>query len=321
MNANNPVSKLLVLDDNPASAEAIKRFCDDHNLVALKTRKDRLSAVLRSNIDLGAVLLAEDYGGSLAESSALAQRIDALRPELPIILRRTDTPTLEGLPPVLRDVLCAAFTADDMAPLRAAVDEYLFSLDFPNALVRGISEITETRLGSLFRGMTVSWETPCIVRDRIIFGEVFSLIPLESAWCRGYMMMQTEEAPLLELLRTQHMHDDGRDADFRDLNSLLGELTNLIWGAFKDRFMSGAATVERSGVQVPLLINHLHRYISFGSNNPQLCFKYRLTDDASGHTVTFDQRFVFSLNWQPEDFAETTQAVDAMVESGELDLF
>lgn len=318
MDMNRPVSKVLVLDDCPAHAETIKRFCDENNLIGLKVRTHRLPAVLRSNIDLGAILLAENYGGSSAESAAVAQRIDALRPELPIILRREERATLDDLPPSLREVVCAAYVASDMAPLRRAIDEYLFALDYPNALVRGITEITEFRLGNLFRDLTISWDTPCLVRDQIIYGEVFSLIALESNWCRGYMMIQTDEQPLLEMLGRMHKSDSA--ADFRDLNSVLGELTNLIWGAFKDRYL-GDGQAARSQIQVPLLINHKQRYISFGSTNPQLCFKYRLTDEATGRSVVFDQRFIFSLSWSPDDFSESTGDVDALVEAGELDLF
>ncbi|TKC88760.1 chemotaxis protein CheX [Trinickia terrae] len=318
MNTDKPVSKVLVLDDCPTHAEAIKRFCDENNLIGLKVRKPSLPAVLSSNIDLGAILLAEDYGGSLAGSTAIATRIDALRPELPIILRRAVQPTLDGLPPALRGVVCAAYSTSDMAPLRRAIDEYLFSLDYPNALVRGITEITESKIGSLFRDSTVSWDTPCVVRDRIIFGEVFSLIALESNWCRGYMMIQTDEQSLIDMRGREQMHDGA--TDFRDLNSLLGELTNLIWGAFKDRYL-GDALAARSQVQVPLLVNHKQRYISFGSTNPQLCFKYHVTDEASGRSVMFDQRFIFSLSWSPEDFSENAGGFDALVEAGELDLF
>jgi hypothetical protein len=71
----------------------------------------------------------------------------------------------------------------------------------------------------------------------------------------------------------------------------------------------------------PLLVNYKQKYISFGSENPQLCFMYRLTDEQSGHSVKLHQRFVFSLSWSPEDFKESTEDVDAMVEAGELDLF
>jgi len=318
MDMNKPVSKVLVLDDCPAHADAIKRFCDENNLIGLKVKAQSLPAVLRSNIDLGAILLAESYGGSVAECAAIATSIDALRPELPIILRRDERASLDDLPQALREVVCAAYVGSDMAPLRLAIDEYLFVLDYPNALVRGITEITEFRLASLFRDLTVTWDTPCLVRDQIIYGEVFSLIALESDWCRGYMMVQTDEEPLLEMLGRKQGQDGA--ADFRDLNSVLGEVTNLIWGAFKDRYL-GDAQAARSKVQVPLIVNHKQRYISFGTTNPQLCFKYHLVDEKSGRSVVFDQRFIFNLSWSPEDFKEGADDVDALVAAGELDLF
>ena len=96
MTLDKPVSKVLVLDDSRAHADAIKRFCDEHNLVGLTVRRSRLLKVLRSNIDLGAILLAEDYGGSAAESAIIATQIDALRPELPIILRRESLASRDG---------------------------------------------------------------------------------------------------------------------------------------------------------------------------------------------------------------------------------
>ncbi len=75
--------------------------------------------------------------------------------------------------------------------------------------------------------------------------------------------------------------------------------------------------------QVPLVINHQHRYISFGSENPQLCFKYRLVDVDKGVTKTYllYQRFVFNLNFSPEDFTENENVMDELMNSGELELF
>ncbi|MBN3847296.1 chemotaxis protein CheX [Paraburkholderia sp. Ac-20342] len=338
MNLSKPVSKVLVLDDSPAHAEALKLFFDEHNLIALKVRDSRrLSAVLSTSIDLGGVLLADDYGGSLDEAAAAAARINTLRPELPVILRLSGNTPPEQLPHALKNAACASFDAANMSALCAAVDQYIFSLDFPNALVRGIAEITEARLATLFDGVTVRRDAPSVVRDRIIFGEVFSLIPLEGTWCRGYMLMQAQEDPLLAMIErdraarrsgangasgTSGVSGPGAaEAGFRDLNNLLGELTNLIWGAFKDRFLGPQSAREASQVQVPLLVNHKHRYISFGSDNPQLRFQYLLHDETSGQSVAIDQRFVFNLSWSPEDFSENTLDVDDLVESGELDLF
>ena len=100
---------------------------------------------------------------------------------------------------------------------------------------------------------------------------------------------------------------------------MLREITNLIWGAFKNRY-SGAASTERNLSQVPIVINHLHRYISFGSDNPQLCFRYTLVDRAHGQarSLVINQKFVFNLNWNPDDFSENeiSVTVDSSAASG-----
>lgn len=313
------VSRVLILDHSPEHARRIKQFCDENNLVALKSTKSQLMAVLNSNIDLGAILFSEQFGDSPEESNALAMSIHRARPELPIILRREKAATLDDLPEEARRIYCAAYVASDMAALRKVIDEYIFSMVYPNALVRGISEITENVLANQLPELTVAWDTPYIVRDHIIFGEVFSLIPLESTWCRGYMMLQLEEAPLLQLLNLSQPDDEA--THFRRVNSMLAEVTNLIWGSFKNRYIGDASTAQSNHIQVPLVINHKHKYISFGTENPQLCFLYRLTDAATGRSIKLYQRFIFNLNWSPEDFREVEQDITKLVDAGELELF
>lgn len=312
-------SKVLVLDNSPDHSDAIKQFCDENNLVGLKVQKNNLLSILRSNIDLGAILYSENYGDTPEENTEIALMIHSVRGELPLILRRDNEATLDDLPAELQRVFCAAYVASNMAALRTVIDEYIFCLVYPNALVRGISEITSSVLSNQFKiNATTLVETPYIVRDRIIFGEVFSLIQLESSWCRGYMMLQTEEQPILDFIARSH--PDGDPPDFRAANSFLGEVTNLIWGSFKNRYIGDAAAAA-SKIQVPLIVNHKHKYISFGTDNPQLCFLYILTDEASGRSVKLYQRFIFNLNWSPEDFKEIICDVDELVDSGELELF
>jgi hypothetical protein len=313
------VSKVLVLDDSHDHSQAIKEFCDENNLVALKVHKNRLMSVLQSNIDLGAILYSESYGDSPEENAEIALKIHTIRPELPIIIRREKMATLDDVSENVRRAFCAAYVASDMAGLRKVIGEYIFCLVYPNSLVRGISEITEAVLASQLKALTISLDTPYIVRDRVIFGEVLSLIPVESSWCRGYMMLQTEEEPILGLLDRYSQSDAG--ANFRAVNSLLGEITNLIWGSFKNRFIDDAAASPGSQIQVPLVVNHKHKYISFGTENPQLCFLYTLLDENSGRKVKLYQRFIFNLNWSPEDFKEIAHDVENLVDSGELELF
>jgi Chemotaxis phosphatase CheX len=313
------VSKILVLDNSPAHAHLIKQFCDANSLVALKVRKGAVMSVLHTNVDLGGILYSEDYGASPEETARIALEIHSARPELPIIIRREAQATLAGLPDGAQHVYCAAYMTSDMDALRKVIDEYIFCLMYPNALLRGISEITESVLRSQFKTLKISLDTPYIVHDRVIFGELFSLMQLESAWCRGFMMLQTEQDPFLDLVGRDGA--SGTPATFRRVNDLLSETTNLIWGAFKNRYIGDGKAFSGHQVQVPLVVNHKHKYISFGTENPQLCFRFTLTDESTGRSSRLYERFVFNLEWSPEDFKEIPHDVAGLVESGEVELF
>ncbi|WP_028209900.1 chemotaxis protein CheX [Paraburkholderia mimosarum] len=328
MNANKPVSKLLLLESDTARAEAIAHIGAAHECACVPVRREALTAALKTHYDLGGVLLGEDFGGSREAAAAVAVALEAERPELPIVLRRASTGRVDELPEPLRRVPCGSWFESEPEALSSALEAHVFSHDYPDPLVDGITDMTLGRLRGLFPDLELNWDTPGIVRDRIIFGEVLTLIPIETAWCRGWLLMQTEEMPLIELLPPRAGRDES--SDFRDVNGVLAELTNLVWGAFRNRYLGNARAADEAGwgraqVQVPLLINHRRRYLSFGSDNPQLCIKYRLTCPATGREVVIDQRFVFSLGWSREGFDETAaQAAAAAVEeqaSGELELF
>ena len=310
------VSKVLILEHDPAATERLKSFCDAHDLVGLRAQADTVLSVLKSNVDLGGIFLSEEHGVAEAPGLALAHAIHALRPELPIFWRQR---TKSALAEPDRGAVRAAYTTDTIDDLAPVIAESIFCLVYPNALVRGITEISVAALQSLFRGREIRTETPFVVRDRLIHGEVFTLIPLESSWCRGYMMLQTEEDAMRATLG---LESDEPSLDFRELNNTLGEATNLIWGAFKNRYVNYADGPAHL-TQIPIVINHRHKYISFGSQDPQLCFRYTLVDPARPDAAPTQvwQRFIFNLSWSPDDFKENSASVEDLFESGELEMF
>lgn len=317
------VSKVLVLDGDAAQHSIIKAFCEANDLVALKVAAGNAMSVLRSNVDLGAVLLWEHCRG-VGGGITMAREIHQVRPDLPIFLRRNDKPTLDDLADADRRLFRVAYTTQRLELLREAVNTSLFNRVYPSALVRGITEVSKNAIEVQFKDVLVEHDAPCLVKDRIIFGELFSMIPLESNWCRGYMMLQTEEQELLDFVRCDAFgpsHNEG--SSFREINSLLGEATNMVWGAFKNRFISDEPDAYRSQTQVPIIVNHRHRYISFGSDDPLLCVKYRLHDrrDPEVHPITVYQWFAFSLSWSPDKFKENVPSMDSMFASGEIELF
>ena len=316
------ISKVLVLDDDDVAQQKIKQFCDASKLVCVKATAANVLTVLKSNVDLGAIFLSETYRVDGESALSFADEIRSVRPELPIFLRREAFSHLDDLTDRQQGLFAAAYTLAGIEQLKKVVDETIFSLTYPNALVRGITEITRTALESQFKNIEVLTEAPYIVRDRIIYGELFTLIRLESNWCRGYMMFQTEGEPVVRFVEGGRTHILVRDnIDFRDINHVMGEVTNLVWGMFKNRYISFDPIDGRQS-QVPIIVNHAHRYISFGSEDPQLCFKYVLMDpDEKMAPLVLYQRFVFNLSWTPEKFKENEAVAEDLFESGELELF
>lgn len=314
------VSKVLVLENDASQAQTIRDFCKEHNLVALTVDAKHLFSVLHSNIDLGAILYSEGFAGSPEDSAILALSFNEARPELPIILRRDSEATLDGLPEISHRIFSAVYVSSNMAELGRVIDEHLFNVYYPNMLLRGIVEITQNALaGQFFMDYAITVDAPYLVRDRLMLGEIFSIIPLESTWCRGYMMLQTEETPLMVMLGLDTAND--KKTNFRAANNLIGEVTNLIWGAFKNRFIGDAAADSGNTTQVPIVVNQKRGHISFGADNPELCFRYVLKRGETAPPIVIYQRFAFNLQWSPENFKEVEQEVAQMIDSGELEMF
>ena len=80
------VSKVLIFEDDPAASTQLKTFCNANGLIALKQTTHSSMHMLEHNIDLGAVLISENYKNPAEQISNgldLACRIHGLRRELP----------------------------------------------------------------------------------------------------------------------------------------------------------------------------------------------------------------------------------------------
>ncbi len=323
-NKNTLISKILVLDDGAVHLESQKAICEEWHLLGIKPQQGDIEAamaILKSNVDLGGIMLYENYGNKTGMGLKLAREIHNFRPELPIFLRRDSVADVSGLDKKDAPMFRCVYTLNDLQVLRATLDDSIFNRIYPNDLVRGITEMTSAALQALFRNCDIDVETPYLVKDSIIYGEVFTMIAIESNWCRGYMMLQAEEDSVLNLISHRAGHES-RIMTFRDLNNVLGEATNMVWGSFKNRYAGHANGHGLMQSQVPIVINHQHRYISFGSEDSQLCLKYSLRESNNVQTepVSIYQRFVFNLNWSPDEFKDNA-TMESLLEAGELEFF
>lgn len=317
-------SKILVHEADDAVMGEFKAFFAEHNLIGMNAIiSGNLIEAIKSNIDLGAIILSEENDIDGKSGIEMAIEIHKLRQELPIFLRRKNGSQLDDLPVEARQAFAAAFPADDISELSRLIERYIFNTNYPNAMIRGIQEISNDAIRGIFSGVEVTCSAPYLVNDRLIYGQLFTLMPLDGDWARGYLMFQTEEESLLQLISSGKTALPTANTDFHSVNSALGELTNLVWGGFKARFFVDEMVRDKSHqIQVPIIVNHEHKYITFGSMEPQLCFQYTLTDNENRiKPVTIYQKFVFNLFWSPEAFKDQTEVVDDMMAAGELELF
>ncbi len=319
----NVYSKVLVHEHDEKALEAIKAFCDENNLIGMRDLSQDILEVLKGNIDLGAIFMAVDPGGDITKTLETAQRINQYRHEIPIFLRLVEGVDLDTESKEFKQLFAGAYNLSDLENLKELVDSYVFSMHYPASLVRGIEEISEKSLVSAFKNSELVRDHPSIVRDKTIYGEILSLIELESSWCRGYMMLQVDKPGIIDAIAQGKTGLSPDEAEVRGIDNMLSEITNLIWGGIKARFFSDNDKKESLyRVQVPIIVNHVDKYVTFGSDQPQLCIKYKLRDiDNQGSIITIYQRFVFNMVWSPELFNESEQAIDELVNTGELEMF
>lgn len=317
------LSKVIVVEHDPHILAEIKSFFEECNLVGYRATLENASTIIGTNIDLGAIFLAEaDSDGR--NCFELVNAIHIVRPDLPIFLRLLPNHLPKDLPPEVAKCLAGVFAYGDFSRAKELIETYLFSRHYPTEFVSEMKAMSLAALRASFKEMHIEAEQPYIVKDKLIYGELFSLIPLESNWCRGYMTIQTEEEKIREMILAKKSTLNTPEPNFIHVNAVLGELSNMIWGSFKARYRikdpQGAPGQVR--VEIPIVVNHLRKYISFGTDDPQLCFKFKVTDPEGKLASSFIyQKFVFSLDWAPEKYAESNRSVNELVSSGELELF
>ena len=315
-------SKVVVVEHDKDKLGALKQFIESCNLDGYQASMTTVSSVLKHNVDLGAIFLPYTAGHESSDME-LALAIHMSRSELPIFLRVDSHDAADELPVKLRNAATGVYVHQEHERLKELVDTYLFNRHYPNAFVTSVKEFTLAAFQAAFKGLHAEIDPPYIVKDKIIYGELFSLLPLESTWCRGYMTLQSEEDNVRQAIAARKTQMHAIEPNFHHVNELLAELANMVRGGFKTRY--GSEAIDLQGhvrVEVPIIINYAHKYISFGTDAPQLCFKITLTDpDGKLRPVVMYEKFIFSLDWSPEKYAESNQSVNDLVSSGEHELF
>lgn len=324
----NVVSKVLVFEDDKDIQASIKEFCDDNGLIPLRQQSYSAMKVLYSNIDLGGVLLCEtshDSAEGIHDGFELATRIHKIRPELPIFMRREERDSKDDLTDEQQAAIAGVYSIQNMNKLLELADQYLADTEYPISLIRRIEEVTTSSLESTFKNCTIKLALPYLVKDKLTYGDIVSLLPVQAPWFNGYMMLQVEEEPMIKMIESEKTSIDSERVDFRDVMGMLSEVSNMAWGGLKTRLLNlhPPGYEERNLIAVPITVNQYKEYISFGTDRSQLCFEYTIYDNEHNvEPVKLFQKFIFNIKWQPDEYrAADENTVEELVESGALELF
>jgi hypothetical protein len=317
------ISNVLVLDGNEEAFGVLKVFCQENHLVGFRASTESVNDVLKSNIYFGAILISEESISNNIDSLALSYQIHISRPDLPIFLRRYDSSNLEGIPEKYQDMFTGAYCLSYLELLKNLVHEQLFDSFYPADLVCGIQAVSEACVQNGFTDVEVQGGTPFLVRDKLM-DDFNSLIALESKWCRGYMMLQVSKGSVVGYIEANKTGVAVNKINDQDSNTVISDLTNEIWGAIRREFMGYGNELQgdASRTQVPIFINPDKRYISFGTSKPQLCYRYHVIDkNGVLEPLVITHKLIFNLDWSPENFELSEQAVDEFIETGDLEMF
>lgn len=312
-------SKILICETDPKVENQLKAFCNENSLTPLKVATHAaFETVIESRMDIGGVLTSSNFGG-FGKGIHMAELARRIRPELPIFFRYQQGDENHYGFDQLKPSLACLYTLDDLEPLAKAIKTYLFNSWFPDHFVRRVQEISLIVLKNQFRDAIVSHGLPYLVTDSIINSQVMSIIPIECNWCRGFMALHAESMPISQAIRAGNTYIMAENDDFRGVGHVIGEVTNMIWGALKNEVFSKPCTNPFRS-QVPIIISHNHQLISFGTQIPQLCLEFTVRPNNPEPAVTLFERFVFNLSWEPERFDVSDVEVE-LTEAGDITLF
>jgi len=318
---NQVESKVLVYEVDPSQMDSLRVFFNGHDIIGLRAESSEgLLRILRENIDLGAIFLCEepDYKG--VTGLDLASQLHSIRAELPIFIRRDKKNDEAPMSPEMKRICTADYKTGDFVSLGELVNRHIFSRYYPNQVTQVIEESTIESLQEIIGGSRITCSSPYLIRDRVLYGQVASLMRLDSYWCRGYMILQAEEPDIYKLIAGSKTPLCAKDAGVDGINAILSELTNATWGKLKGRILdSGSKEVVEYKADIPVVISHSRSYLGLGCNEPLLAFKYEV--DIPGdqfEVMTFYQAFAFHLLWKPERIEEKEATLKEFVDSGEL---
>jgi hypothetical protein len=256
--------------------------------------------------DICAVFLSENFDSDGLTGFHIAAKIHRLRSNIPIFMRLDGQRTINDIPTEHRQLITGCYNTCDPAQLKKITDSFLYGYFFPNRLVDILLDAGLFTLKSAIKHCEIRPSRPFLIYDYTLAAEFTSILPIQLPFGNGSLTFSINENDALTLIKNEHTSLQKDQFSIDHCNQLISEITNQFWG--KVRRMCAPVYGRdqlRSPVYIPLVVNHKMKYINFGNNTPQLCFRYLLIRDhliPEGISVGF--KIIFNSILRPNDFCE-----------------
>ncbi len=303
--------KVLVYEPDTQTSSALVKALSCFGVDCILLDAKNYSQHLQQQIDVAAIFLPAKACAD-ALTNKILNKVDIDRATLPVFFRHPKDQVEES------DYQQHHFhyQLEDNG-LDQPLQDLLYKRVFPEHFVNQVTLLAEEAITHELVTVEIVNTQAALVTESILYGQVFSLIPIESGWYRGYLIIQTTEQDILDLIAQGKTQLEASQLDFRNVNTLVAESTNMVWGGLKRMYASSGEEKVSFMMQIPLIINHKHKYISFGSTEPHLCLSIQVKEPETGKILRIVQRFVFHLDWQPEHCVEHIPSDD----DGEIEFF
>lgn len=312
---------ILVYDTDDDALNLIKAIAAEGNIVVpKKSAIDILTLIQNTDLDatdICAIFLTEDQDENGLCGFDIAKEIHRARSNVPIFMRLRNGGSINDLNISQRQLIAGCYCTSEPEQLKNYTDKFLYGFYFPTKLVDIFTSAGTSVLNSTFKGCEVREAKPFLVYDHFINTEYTSILPVQFSFGNGVLTLLIKEDDAVALIDNGHTSLNKDQVNNDHLNQLISEVMNLYWGKVRrSAEVTYGSEQERSPVNIPIVVNHKKKYINFGNNTPQLCFRYVLLRDASTlDPIIVEFKMMFNSVLRPKDFPEKVTS-ENIIEDG-----
>lgn len=317
---HDPLPKLEATFKKVLAKESVFIHAVDIDILDFLTDMDALKS------DINGIFISEEDDSNGISGFHIAEKMGEMRQSLPLFMRVSCKERLKDPELIEKAKRCGIshlYSLDDQTRLRSLLETFVIGSHYPVKLIDGIRALAYEVIDGFFPDRKVTSRTPYLVADYLMREDLSAILPFFSQIGSGYIMVQTNEDPLKQAAPSKTADLSNRFRTSTIGESILGEVANLLWGKLHFVLQNMSTRTPQSfNTNIPIVVNKNQEHIIFGSNKPQICFKYAIASEYEAHPIIISMKIIFHSFVAPESIPDFAGAIKAHEDiAGDIELF